>query len=237
MNKFNFTLFLVIVLCTVLNPSTMWSQESPVAKLKRVYKVRNITFDKQGIPRWLDGNLTPKGVQGDAKEKTYKFFEENKDLYKMQNPANELKVISVVKDPDNRTYIRLKQLYKGIDVYGSELITHFNEKNELETVNGDFLTGITISVTPAITQEVAEKKMMNELHAKFVSVVPEVQTKRLLIYPFENKVYLTWHFVVRFGTPVPGWWEYFVDALNGNIIYKADRMRWSKPIGKSKENR
>ena len=128
--------------------SIAWGQESPVAKLKQEHNVTSIILDEKGIPTFIEGDLTPKGFQGDEKEKTYKFFEENRDLFRIVDPRNELQIARTVKDELGMIHIRLNQLYKGLKVYRSELITHFTSAGKLQSINGRYLSGINVPNTP-----------------------------------------------------------------------------------------
>ena len=238
MKKFNFILLLVIILCAVLmlNQSTAWSQESPVAKLKREYNVTNITFDKKGIPTFIKGDLTPKGIQGDEKEKTYKFFEENRELFKMVDPRNELQIARIAKDELGMTHVRLNQLYKGIKVYGSELITHFTSSGKLKSINGRFLSGINAPNTPRIGKAEAKGIALSDILSNFKIAKPEVSGTQLIIYPIRDVTYLAWLVKISFDNP-PGRWEYFINAFDGTVIYKANRITYKQEQSGGKKHK
>lgn len=243
MSKLNhFPLFLVTILCTVLNQSTMWSQESPIEKLKREYKVQIIHFNKKGIPDDIMGDLTPKGIKGDEKEITYKFFEDNRDLFKMVDPRKELKINRINKYQAGDTHIRMDQFYKGLKVFGHQLITHFNSAGKLKSITGTFLSEINVPTTPQIDSAKAVGIALSDILSKYKSAKPELFGIELIIYPFQDTIYLAWLIKIYIENP-PGDWEYFLNAIDGTLIYKANRMMFHqaqpespKKIGRGKNS-
>ncbi len=226
-NKYRLSFMFALVSLLFVTREAESQPQDALEKLKAQHKVTDISMGSNGVPTLLVGKLTPADAKGTPEEITFQFFEENKALYKMHFPAKELKVQRTSKDELNMTHIRLRQQYEGVEVYGGELITHFNSRGELQSVNGNFLTDINIPIAPSISQEVAEMVMMDDLHSNFGSVKPEVPERQLLVYPFEEKVHLVWNFNIILRTPT-GRWEYFVDAHNGKIVYKANRMRYGR---------
>ena len=64
--------------------------------------------------------------------------------------ADDLCVKSVSPDGVGNVHVRLAQQYKGVPVRGNQLIVHFRASGTAYVVNGDFLPGIELDVTPAV---------------------------------------------------------------------------------------
>jgi Zn-dependent metalloprotease len=203
--------FLIIFL---LNAQYVASQmRDPLERLKAVHKVRYITLDKRGVPTWLEGILTPKNFKGNALEIVYCFFEENKELYKLEDPAIELRVI---RDGSHGEAIRLQQYKDGAKVEEGVLRVSFDNHWELHEIRGR-LQPVTISTTPTISQETAKEIMVNDLQKDNKSSIPKVYEQELVIHSFQDSVYLAWYFTASV-TPFGDSREYYIDAHNGKII-------------------
>ena len=217
--------FYVVVLLLLFAVHPSQSQEGNtilIEKFRQEKKVTQLLTDKHGTPTYIEGSLTPSGAKsGDnAEEKTFQFFEENRGLFKLNEPRNELKIIRVKKDETGMTHVRLIQLYKGVEIYGAESITHFRNSGELSVVNGDFQTGIDISADPKIAASEAEGIALSNI--SYTGIKPEIKSTRLVIYKFNDVAYLTWISQISVENPA-GSWEYFINAENGSLVFMANR--------------
>ncbi len=217
------TAIIISFIITLFHFQILAQNKEAVSKLKNEYTITNLIIDENGVPSYIEGNLTPKGVLGEEKEKALKFFNENKDLFGMSIPENELKVKTIEKDELQMIHIRFNQYYKDIPVYGHELIAHYASNGELKTVNGSFLSGINIPNNPTINVAFAKQKVISDISSNFRGSSYNVTEAKLYIYKFQNNIYLSW--LVRISLENPsGRWEYFVNAVNGDLIYKANRL-------------
>jgi len=66
-------------------------------------------------------NLYVKWNNNDVKEKSFQFLEKYKDLYKISNPREELKLQNQKQDNLGMTHITLQQEYQGVPVYAARL--------------------------------------------------------------------------------------------------------------------
>ena len=56
-------------------------------------------------------------------------------------------------DALGRRHVRLRQVYRGVEVDGRELIVHFGSDGRVYEVNGDWLDDLSLDVTPALQVE------------------------------------------------------------------------------------
>ncbi len=154
-----------------------------------------------------------------------------KPILNLNDPAQEIEVGTIEEDELNHTHIRLQQTYKGLPVYGGEMILHA-QNNAFTTLNGKhFKTPTLQNISPSITESQASQTALNDL--KKVTTVRELKPNELQIlkkqvseielliyYPksdLEN-AHLAWRMVVR-----PNFverWNYFIDAQTGQVLLR-----------------
>ena len=75
-----------------------------------------------------------------------------KDRLGVAVATDELRVRSVMDDVTGDVHVRLDQVYHGLPVRANQLVVHFRPDGTVYQVNGAFISGISISTEPAITQ-------------------------------------------------------------------------------------
>jgi Zn-dependent metalloprotease len=154
-----------------------------------------------------------------------------KPILKLNDPAQEIEVGTIEEDELNHTHIRLQQTYKGLPVYGGEMILHAQD-NTFTTLNGKhFKTPALQNTTAKITENQAAQTALEDLkqHTTVRELKPnELQilkkqvseTELLIYYPKTNpeNAHLAWRMVVR-----PNFlerWNYFVDAQTRQVLLR-----------------
>lgn len=214
--QFRMVVYLILVFLTTFSIS--WSQNLEITKIR---------YNESEIPTFIEGDLTPLNAQSDEKENTYLFFEQNRELYRMLDPRDELQVKRIETDDLDMTHVRLNQIYKGIEVYGVEMISHFTSSGGLRSVNGKYIPGIDVSVVPDIDPDQAERTALSDISSNNTIPHPTVTKPRLTIYPFQDDLYLAWLVEISVHSP-PGRWEYFIHAKTGDVIHKANRIAFGQ---------
>jgi len=181
-----------------------------------------------GIPVHVEGNLAVLDRSDDKVATAIQFFETNRGAYKMESPAEELTVKKSEIDSLGMTHIRFDQLHKGVRVVGGELLVHFRASGEMRTVNGIYEAYIDLDVTPAITDQSAVETARDDL-VKSASIFDQ-GTPELVVFPWQGTHYLCYRFFLYTELPM-GEWEYFIDASNGDVVFKANRIKNSDAIG------
>ncbi|BBB32648.1 thermolysin [Thermotomaculum hydrothermale] len=120
-----------------------------------------------------------------------------------------------------KTHIRFSQTYHGIEVFGGELIKHYNGKN-LESVNGIIFENINVGTVPVLSNYDATKIVVQDLNN------PEykIRNTKLVIFPKNDVYYLAYKVdSFKFDSNM----IYFVDAETGTILFKYENVKEGKP--------
>ena len=159
------------------------------------------------------------------------YLKELKPLLNLQNPEQEFEVLNIEQDELNQTHIKLQQTFKGINVYGGEIMLHGTD-NEINTLNGrHFKTPTLKDVVPNINESQAAQVAQEDLkqRTKFRPLSmgelqllkKQVSGQELIIYHVQNnetEAHLAWRMTIR-----PNFlerWVYVIDAKSGEIISK-----------------
>ncbi len=177
---------------------------------------------------FIEGELSSATALGNEIGASYNFFESQKSSLYLSNPVQELRVEKTTRDNLGLSHIKFRQLYHDIPVITGQIFTHFDKDNKLNTVNGSLVRDITVDYTPSITSSEAVSNAVADLESFFGK--GSANEAELVIFPWEDEIYLSWRLFILSDSPM-GRWEYFVDALTGNIIYKANRIMNSAEIG------
>ena len=184
--------------------------------------------DMRGVPVYVEGNLAEPAAKGNEVNQALLFLDNNKSAFKMVDPSRELQPTRLDVDELGMRHVRFQQHYQGIKVIGGVLLAHFTASGSLKTVNGHFEPGIKLEVDPVIDAGEAEITARNDLREFFGEGEPGEW--ELVVFPWENKHYLCWRAFLYSDTPM-GRWEYFVDAVTGEVIFRANRIMDTDAIG------
>ncbi|MDG3548146.1 M4 family metallopeptidase [Methanobacterium formicicum] len=209
-------------------------QKKALANLKEVDESLKIRWSKKtGAPVKLRGNLkSPE--EGDPEEIAKKFLTEHNELFAMDTPQEEVELKKLGTDPENNQHLRFRQLYKGVPVFGRQLIVHMDRENAIKGVNGKIVRNNEIDLPnePKISSDEALKIALgdNADNKEWADINPRLQVLR-----HENENYLTWHVTVKGttrnikGQNASARWEYFIDALTGNVVWRYNNLKSQKP--------
>ena len=174
------------------------------------------------------------------------FLKSSKTLFKINESTDDFTMKKSFKDNQNMTHTKLQQTYKGVSVFGSELILHGDATNTVVEVNGRFTPALSLDVTPSVTSDgalnialadlgAAEYRWQNAEQEKIIKEVYHDNTRtwkpapELVIAPkngdFNNGEYrLSWKMMIAVDGAKRGNWEYWIDAQTGVIINKFNSM-------------
>jgi len=94
-------------------------------------------------PRQLERQATPE-------EAAQVFLSQYGTLFGVSNPAEELTVMKSAEFEGGRSMVRYQQVYKGIPVFGGELIVNMDASKKVLSANGEILPGIGVSTVPRL---------------------------------------------------------------------------------------
>lgn len=194
-----------------------------------------VEHDTRGVPVMLSkpaSGHTPRFKQYsifEAQQLAQAFLTDVKTYLPIQSPADEFIVTSINTDETGMQHTRMKQVFKNIPVYGSEIILHGNN-GYMELMNGHFyptpkLSNLSPSqnASQALTFAISHLKSVTrwkELSQAQQSLCKyEGPKSELVIYYTDEQTAtakLTWHIKVK-----PNWlehWNVFIDAQTGEVI-------------------
>jgi hypothetical protein len=183
-----------------------------------------------GGPRHIRGDITPPSEE-DPEAIVFKFLEEKKDLYGIDDPQRDLyKIKSVVNKWTHYTTIHLGQRYKGIPVENT-LVISVSPKGVITSIQGDYFPDIEVDINPRVSAEEAkaiayeyelncdtpfgpagyweESELVPLFYTPLDELLPTVEPE-LMIWPTASKDYLFWHFQLNY-------FGYYIDAHDAVI--------------------
>lgn len=166
----------------------------------------------------LSGKLT-KDMNG-----VYKFFNDNKVKFGIEDAETEFSEISSKNDNLGFKHIKTQQMVNGIPVYGNEYIVHFNNSSEVYAVNGSF-DAAARKAKPDKTKFIKPDKAIDiaksQVHFDSLEMDPNA---KLYLYNIGSDYIPVYEVRLNFIYPEPGDWHIFINAVNGNIVHKYNRV-------------
>ncbi|MFS0779236.1 M4 family metallopeptidase [Neobacillus sp. 3P2-tot-E-2] len=194
--------------------------------------------EKASVPLFLKERFVEKFSSSTSTE-ALNYLKKNEGKTGINNPDKNLKVKSVQKDRLGMTHVRFKQAVNGVNVEGSEVVVHFNENNEVVSVNGRVNQTIAegaVDTAASLSSDTALKTALSSVNAP--QELTYEPTTELVVLPFEGENYTAYKVNVNFMGDKPGNWFVFVDANTGKVIDKynglmhADEVNTQKGAGK-----
>jgi thermolysin len=133
--------------------------------------------------------------------------------------TSELKVRSVTED-DIATHVRLDQYYKGLPVFGGQIVTHLDAQGTVVSDNGD-LYAVELDTNPAIIQREAVRTAQDLVgYVGSGKYQPEVSS-RLVVLPTSGSAVLAYQVSIHIedGTDATAHHEYFINAVDGTVAF------------------
>ena len=169
-----------------------------------------------------------KPSKGDPVEMAYEFFELNQERLGVKNPRAEL--LHTYKAMDNiGGVVTFQQVYGGVPILYSQIAARFTGTGELKSVEGEYHYDINLSTTPSIDSATVENLALKDLgfpkDAKVVNNKKRKASTQLCIWLHQDgKFHLIWVVWVSQDYPEAHAWQYYIDAHDGTVLKKADRM-------------
>jgi Zn-dependent metalloprotease len=170
---------------------------------------------RNGFPSFISGRIPTTG--GDPVARAVNYLNTYKDLYLLEHPDLSLG-IRRLGGPQNEDVV-FYQTYKGLPIYGSELVVSLDGEHVYATV-GELLTEIDLDVTPEVPATQAEGIARRVLELPPETYITGQTTlmvfDRSLFEDLPSDPHLAWR--VNFGAPDA--WRVFVDADTGEVLLK-----------------
>ncbi len=191
-----------------------------------------ITRGENGLPIAFRGQTAASGSSADTKDMGERALQYVASLQpaSISEPLTEFVVSSIKTDAQENTHVRLQQVFRGIPVYGAEVIAH-THKGAFDMLNGRYYPTPDLGiVTPAVDAARAIDRVKTSIgidQIKNTWTPEELQfidgqpfTTELTIYHTGRKLNaerLAWHIVAHPNLMARE--VYFVDAQTGEILH------------------
>jgi len=166
----------------------------------------------------------PEGL--DKKETVFQYLESKKDMFKLAgNIETHFNVVGEEKDAESgTTHVKLVEKHNNIPVYGSDQTVTLDKENNVKAFFGQVIPNLENKNIPAfasISAEQAETIAKADIEKEVGKVKNYDGVKKdLFVYEKDGNYYLAYLVKASISKPAPGYWHYFVDATNGNVIEK-----------------
>ncbi len=176
--------------------------------------------------RFSEGAQLDSLVGASAEEKASAFFAEYGDAVGIQDAGKDLALVENQVDQYGTTRIVYRQIYKGLPVFGSQLLVHFNQNNRISAVNGAIVPDIKVNPVATISADLAGQAAIAEVAGQLAdnqSVSLDAAGAQLLIFrdgfvqgiPGTNHLAYQVEVTDGFGAVR----EFvFIDAHNGKVL-------------------
>lgn len=158
---------------------------------------------------------------------TFQFLDQVRGLLNIDKPASSFEVRQAETDALGQTHVRLTQTYKGVPVFGAELVAHLTE-GVVGLLNGQYQTVADgINTTPKLSMKQAVSRALTDVGKTGVvrtfgsNLLNLEQAKGdLCLYPVGATHRLAYELTIR--PSMVQRWAYWVDAETGEVLDKAN---------------
>lgn len=176
-----------------------------------------------GIQFFISGILS-KEIKASSSS-VLQFIESVKPLFELASNKNQFILKDMQIDELGFTHIEFYQSFDGKNVYGKELVAHFNPSGTLIGLTGTLENRIeTISKKTAEPITVDEAIEIAKNSKSFQELSEEVVSENYIYYK-DNIAYDVYRINIAYDLPTLGSWYIFVDAYSGNIIDEVNLIR------------
>jgi Zn-dependent metalloprotease len=223
--KLQFKMLIVLILSLSFSISLAGgaSEDQNTSTSVGSYKTRRISANPDYAAKYH------RPSKGDPVNMAYEFFELNQEFFGINDPRKELAIRRVESNliGSLSTMVSFKQLYNGIELMYSDIRAFFKDDGQLRDVQGDYHYDINLSTTPSIDSATSENLALKDLgfpkNAKIVKT-HQYWTKLSIWCDNNDKLHLIWVVWVHQEYPELHAWECFIDAHDGTVLKKADRV-------------
>jgi Zn-dependent metalloprotease len=159
-------------------------------------------------------------------------FSGNKQRYGLADPARELQVREIFTDSTGATHVRFRQVYRGLGVFGAQAVAHVALNGTVDVTN-NLRGGLNVNTTPDVDAQTARGVAVGAI-APFREY--EIRKTELWVLPagphtaIDRLVWLV-EVMVEGDAAAPAIWEYFIDAMTGDVVFFYDGLAKASAVG------
>ena len=160
---------------------------------------------------------------GITEQAALEFLNDSKQLFRMQEPATELKLTSHASDAAGNMTLAFKQVYQGIPVYGAGIRVQFGTDKAITRIMNKYIPGIQANVQPQITADDAIMKAVEDAGG---GELDKAWPPELILMGEDHSWTLAWTFrIALLQPPRPRIIRYFINADKAKVLFLYDDLQ------------
>lgn len=170
----------------------------------------------------LAGDRTKKKYEGNIHNAAYNFINDNQSFLEI-NLQNLKKITE--SSFLNTSHIYYIQTYKGLDIEFSYVKIHRNQNNEITQYLARYYKNINL---PNTIPQISIEKALEEINKERYGF--KISTWSVVVFPDDlNETFYLAYKIKGYGGDgfKNGNWVYYIDAINGNILFKYDTRQYA----------
>jgi hypothetical protein len=172
-------------------------------------------------PLMVDENYRSAIANGRPGEIAIAFINAYGRLFKLEDPRSELTVSESKTDKLSMTHVRLKQQYKGLEVWPAEINVHFNESGQIYLVQGRYAKTPSNLDDSRLEESDALRVVSKNLAIK--DKFRQHRTKLIIYCGLPRASRLAYRIYAEVS--VDNAWNYIIDAQTGAILEKTSAVQ------------
>ncbi|MEI6089847.1 MAG: M4 family metallopeptidase [bacterium] len=197
------------------------------------------------VPSFITGFQPQSNAKGNNKlqktDITNNYLVDNKLLFRLVNPNDELKLANSSADAEGLTHVKYEQYFDGIPIWGKELYVHLDSKDNIYLINSktvptfeNFTTNTAILSESKIREigsaDLGKTCKIEDISAEYKALMKYTEPtlkKYIWCDNKEHKPYLVYFLNIR--PNIRDNWYYFIDAVTGNVLEKYNATNFDGP--------
>ncbi|HTY88874.1 MAG TPA: M4 family metallopeptidase [Candidatus Acidoferrum sp.] len=152
-------------------------------------------------------------------------------FYRLQDAAQEFAAAPPEADSLGDHHVRLAQRYRGLPVFGGDVIVHFGKDDEVYEVNGRYVPDIQVDVVPGLDAASVGRIAQQDLLALGKPAGTLSQNPQLMIFARDAQPQLAYALMLVYEDPSAGRgrWRYWIDARQGQVLLRYNDVQQISP--------
>ncbi len=167
-----------------------------------------------------------------AVQVTIDLLDRNRALFRMHDPAAELRSTRAEIDDLGMTHARFQQVVHGVPVAGAELMAHYDGAGRLTSLDASYvpdLDGLDVHPTLSAAEALAAGKAYVAARDGVDAAVLAASDARLVVYAANEHIAnprLAYQYQVdAMAAHPPALWNVTVDAKSGEVLHRYDNLQ------------
>ncbi|WP_139491528.1 M4 family metallopeptidase [Brevibacillus dissolubilis] len=191
--------------------------------------------DKKAVPNFVSGKVSNKKLK--KAEDALAVLDENRDLFDLASVQEEL-VLKKQEADKLGSQFKFQQVYKGIPVFGNELILTSDKNGDANVITGYYDPEIKEKNIPTKAKISADEAIQTAKEALGVASAAnfDIEKAELIIFAAPKQdhklVYRT--SISTLDSSEPVYYDVFVDAIDGTVVHQINKILHAAAVGSGK---